>query len=173
MAASDALRPAQFFHGTQYEGANLQPGDYILPGSLVGRQNWTLSTDTHERSQHMFLTKNDEAEAWGWAVHHSGFHPEHHPVVYEVEPVGSLQPDDYVRGAYMAPRARVKRRLTVPHPDAYGSPVQAKLPGITDEHFQSPEEYRNFDSEATGKATMQASRKKLFSREIAGQQSFF
>mgnify|MGYP003420950327 CR=1 FL=1 len=89
-----------FFHGTT---AVLEPGDTLLPGTEVGRDNWGME-NTDQVWMH---TAPDRAALYG-------------PLVYEVEPIdwvenysagaghvdGMSSPDEW---EWIAPSARVVR----------------------------------------------------------------
>jgi len=109
---------ARYFHGTK---AKLAVGDHVLPGAEIGHEgNHSLATD---RIQHVYMTLTPQA-AERWA--HWAKAPEDDPgpatwaddgaVVYEVEPIGELEPDGLITDAVRAPKAVVLRQVELPCP---------------------------------------------------------
>jgi len=127
----------RYFHGS---GANLQPGDRLVPGAEIGRDNYHM-----DRDQHVYMEPQQEEQrnwrdpgAWIWAKTAalgdlSG--PEGRSTVYTVKPEGYVTSDGLVEGALRSPGAVVENRIDIPPPPKGSQGRQGTLPPINWRQF--------------------------------------
>lgn len=100
MAANEHLSPDQFFHGTN---AELEPGSYLTP---QGANKYGRFEDESGRG-HVYFTA-DKFHAYGYAVGRAQQRGGK-PNVYQVEPMGKVEPDP--SDEYDSGRTRARMRV--------------------------------------------------------------
>lgn len=120
----------RWFHGT---AAVLKPGDILRPGRVLGKKNFDYESH-HADNDAVFIT-DQISKALGYGrlskADDSGTYTKA-PHVYEVTPVGVLNPDPRDPGSWRAGAARVVREVH-PRPNRNARRKEAGLPLLPDE----------------------------------------